>query len=189
MMINGMTFVGIDPAIANNGLVIVRPGGDADAHTFKSPHIARKNRDPHAWSSRIEIAASTLASQVPHDSLVAIEGPAHGARFGNPDERAGLRWSLIARLRVRGCRIVAIPPTKAKMWLTGSGVADKGEMLLAARDLTARHMPDLEISTEHEADAFALVSMLAAHFGAPFFPLPKRGDEALAGVAWEHLNK
>lgn len=187
-MRNGVTIAGIDPAIANNGLVVVRPDGSADVHTFKSPTIARGNRDPHAWSRRIEIAASTLAAQVPHGSLVAIEGPAHGAKFGNPDERAGLRWSLIARLRVRGCRVVAIPPTKAKMWLTDSGVADKAEMIAAAQDLTARYAPEVEIRTEHEADAFALVSMLAAYLDAPIFPPRKRGDEALAGVAWEHLN-
>lgn len=182
------TFVGIDPAIAHNGLVIVRPGGESLAITLKSPKLARVDRDPHTWSSRIEIAASTLASQVPIGSLVAIEGPAYGAKFGNPDERAGLRWSLIARLRVRECRVVVIPPTKAKMWLTDSGVAKKDEMIASAQTLARRYLPDLAIETEHEADAFALVSMLAAMQGSPIFPPRTRGDEALAGVAWEHLN-
>lgn len=177
--------VGIDPALANNGLVILRDGV-LESVTYKTPSIPRGNRDPHDWSQRIERAAARLALSVPIGSLVAIEGPAFGAKYGNPDERAGLRWSLIARLRVRDCRVVVIPPTAAKMWLTNSGNAAKGEMILAAQK-HAGAGPGL-INTEHEADAFALVSMLAAHMGEPIFTPLSRGAESLGKVPWETLK-
>ena len=176
--------VGIDPAISNSGLVILE-GGVWSSSTYKSPSLPRGEQSPTAWSARIERAAARLALSVPPGSVVAIEGPAHGAKHGNPDERAGLRWSLIARLRHRECSIVVIPPTSAKMWLSGSGTANKVVMIAAAK---ACAPVELLIATEHEADAFALVSMLAAHLGEPVFPLPRRGAEALGKVSWDSLE-
>lgn len=177
----GRALVGIDPSLTATGLVIL----DEGAQTIKTTALPKGERNVHDHSHRIEATAATIAELVPTGSMVAIEGPSLGSTRGNPDERAGLRWSIIGRLRHRGCLVVQVPPKSAKMWLTDSGNAGKEEMIAAAIELAPA---DLQIETEHEADAFAMVSMLAAHVGAGIIPTPPRAGKALAGVAWAPIE-
>lgn len=180
---DGRPIVGIDPSLTATGVVVLRPS--LDACTVKSEALPKGERNVHDHSARIERTAAKISELVPLGAAVAIEEPARMAKHGNPDERAGLRWSLIARLRHRGCLVVQVPPKSAKMWLTDNGNADKAAMTAAAKNLA----PDgLRIKTEHEGDAFAFATMLAAHLGAPVIPAPPRAAKALAGVAWAPIE-
>lgn len=176
--------VGIDPSLTATGVVQV---GDVHAvETIKSAALPKGERNVHDHSARIERTASAIANAVPMGALVAIEGPALRAKRGNPDERAGLRWSIIARLRARGCLVVQVPPKSAKIWLAGNGNADKEAMTAAAK---AAAPESLRIKTEHEADAFAMLAMLAEWVGRPVMALPPRHDQAIKGVAWAPIER
>lgn len=172
---------GIDPALTNTGIV-TNVGGVRESVTVRSKPIPKGDRNPHGHSARIESLANQVALAVPLGALVAIEGPAFGAKFGNPDERAGLRWSIIARLRVRGCRVVIIPPKSGKAWLAENGNAKKDAMIAAAE----QHVPELTHG-EHEADAYAMLSMLEYEFDRTHFEPGVKGLDAHGKVSWEHL--
>ncbi|WP_300733736.1 hypothetical protein [Pseudomonas sp.] len=173
--------VGIDPALTNTGIVI-NTGRERIAVTVKSAAIPRGDRNPHGHSSRIERTAAQIVEKVPLGALVAIEGPSYMSKYGSPDERAGLRWSIIARLRVMGCRIVVITPKGGKAWLAENGNA--GKDLMQAR--AAIVAPGLAAG-EHEADAFALLSMLEYWAGVSDYEPGPKGVEAHGKVQWDHL--
>lgn len=174
--------VGIDPALTNTGIVVRSTDGERDALTVKSKAIARGDHNPHTHSARIESLAHEIASSVPVGALVAIEGPSLGSKYGNPDERAGLRWSIIARLRVQACRIVIIPPASAKAWIAENGNAGKDLMIARAQAMA----PGLT-KGEHEADAFALLSMLESWAGVSDYLPGEKGEKAYGKVSWDHL--
>lgn len=176
--------VAIDPALSNTGIAL-RIGDERSAQTIKSAAIARGNDDPHAHSSRIERTAAAIAYEIPNGALVAIEGPAFNAKYGNPDERAGLRWSIIARLRVRGCRVVIMPPAVGKTWLTDQGNATKDMMLSAVSTL----LPGIA-RNEHEADALAMLLALEYNQGrsTPITADTAKRKKAYEKVSWAHLK-
>ncbi|UOQ58127.1 hypothetical protein MUN78_04575 [Leucobacter allii] len=142
--------------------------------------------------ARIGLARRGIISHVPLDrSLVVVEAPSHGSRFGKPHERAGLWWQVISELHGRGHVIAqAFPRTRAKYAAGHFPVADprkgpsKSEIVAATR----ADFPHLDITNSDIADALAVARMGARHLGSPIDPSTPQRVQAVAAVRWPETS-
>lgn len=146
-----MTVVaGIDPSYSCTAVVVLRDGSFADSLRLKLPE-----EEPPARLVFVRDKVRSFLSGF-QPELVAIEGYAHGAKFGR--EQAGelggiLRVTLWEELWPY---VVVAPPT-LKKWVTGKGVAEKSLIL---REVYKKWGFDAE--DDNLADAFALAKLAGA---------------------------
>lgn len=101
--------------------------------------------------------------------LAVFEGPAMGAKYGRPDERAAIRWMIANQLRLaRGARLAYVPPATVKKFWTGDGSAKKDKMV----GYTEARYPRLAIPDHNANDGFALAMMGAVKLGITRVPGP-----------------
>lgn len=143
--------------------------------------------------ARLQVAVAGIVSHVPvARSLVVVEAPSHGSRFGMSHERAGLWWRTIAYLHTQGHVIAqAAPRTRAKyaaghlpVKSTQKG-PDKKEIVAA---LTAEHPHLAALRNDNIADGFALACMGARHLGSPIDTFTPQRVQAVAAVRWPHIT-
>lgn len=110
--------------------------------------------------------------------LWVFEGPAMGAKFGKPDERAGIRWSLVNAARTQlDARIAYCPPATLKAYWTNDGRAEKNKMV----GYTESRYPEMKVPDHNANDGFVLAHMGATHLG--LIPLPSSPMVILASLA------
>lgn len=106
-----------------------------------------------------------VARATPSTVLAAVEGPAYAAQYGQPDERAYIRWGVVRALRRHGIPVALLSPSTVKGWMTGNGNADKDRMIRAVA--AAWPGRGLQRVSSHEADAVALAGAGANRIGWP----------------------
>lgn len=112
--------------------------------------------------------------------LVVVEAPAYSSGYGNPHERSGLWWLVVAGFRQRGIPVAEVAPTTLKKYLTGNGRADKDEVLAEV----CKRFPGWDIRNNNEADALGLAAMGYDWLGEPLLSLPALNRRSLAVVKW-----
>jgi hypothetical protein len=132
--------VGVDPSLSNTGVAIIHDAWVRPAFRgIKVSHIPGAT-GPEYEAERIELMASrvwrwisqeadpenpewTLQTDSRYDVWFVLEGPITGgyAKSGKQDERAGLRWRLIAHFRRHG-RVMLVNPKHVKKYWAGHGL-------------------------------------------------------------------
>jgi crossover junction endodeoxyribonuclease RuvC len=156
--------MGVDPSLTNTGIVYLRDGqacvGEIVPKT--TPHT------PDESAARLEYLYRGMRSsiqQVGNVTDVAFEGYSFGSM--NKREAMGEAGGVLRLAALHeGCRILVIPPTAVKKFVTGKGVAQKDVMRLAIFKRWG-----FEHSSEHVLDAYAVAkvatSMLLMVRGEP----------------------
>lgn len=105
----------------------------------------------------------TIGKLAPKVALVVVEGvpPANPKAPGRHSERCGLYWALVGELAVRRIPVAVCAPTTLKSFATGSGRADKRDMIDAARSL----WPHARVADDNQADALLLATAGAYRLG------------------------
>lgn len=181
-----MRILGLDPSITSTGLAILdgatpvyRYHWGIDGHLTDG--TLRRNRNLRMVVRHIGDVLAGLEFDV-----AAIEGRAHGARYGNPGEREALRQSLISlldggRRDIRKVPMAFVNPKTRARWATGDGNADKKAILAEVRSW----WPGMHITSDDEADAFVLGMMFAMKLGEPMpFEVTQRHRGGLEKVEW-----
>lgn len=158
-----MRILGVDPSITSTGLAIIdgtkpvwRYHWGVEGHNTDGTVV----RNNHIYAV-IKHMRDVLGGQ--QFDVAAIEGRAHGARYGNPGEREALRQGIVAILRMRKTPMAFINPKTRALWATGDGNADKKAILAAVKSW----WPGRHITDHNEADAFVLALMFAMKLGEP----------------------
>lgn len=149
-----MAVIGLDLSLTSTGLALVEDGKVIEVANIKSK--GKKGASYDDWLVRIEKVYADTAFVMwqwiePRviDAAV-IEAPSFGSKFGNPHERAGLWWKVYADLYGWGIPIKTLAPTSRAKYITGSGRADKTQVLASARERWG------EIENHDIADAVGL---------------------------------
>lgn len=176
------TVIGIDPSLVSTGLAVLtdgRPtalhsigygGHDGDSYATRSRRVRAVCRSVIEWALR----------EVRPD-LAVIEGPAYGQFLPSTFDRSGLWHGLYGALDAKKIPIGVVPPQTRAKWATGSGRAEKGEVLLNVREW----FPGVRVLNHDIADAAVLALMGAFHLGEAMpFTVKPRHYAGLEAAAW-----
>lgn len=161
-----MRVIGLDLSLTSTGIAVIENGVIVDTHNVKSS--GKKGDGYPEFMERIYNLNSSLSFLLSNlglydADLVVIEAPSHGSKFGNPHERAGLWWKTYERCWASSIPVATVAPTTRAKYITGSGKADKKEVLDAARaTYGASNIPNHDI-----ADAVGLAAMASRAMGFP----------------------
>jgi Holliday junction resolvasome RuvABC endonuclease subunit len=111
--------------------------------------------------------------------LIAVEGPAFGAKGSAYHQLAGMWWLITHALWRRNDRVAIVPPSNVKRYATGKGNANKDDIM---REVSRRF--DWFQGGNDSADALILASLAADHLGVPMVVMPQTHRTALSGVEW-----
>jgi hypothetical protein len=139
---------------------------------------------------RLQNALTQVVRALAGVALVVIEGYSFGSVQAGKDKPRGSRghaqgelggviklgiWQMKPRPE-----IVIVAPNSMKLFATGYGLAEKGQVLLAAKMLLGYGR-----SSYDEADALWLAQMAVQYYGLPgALDLPDKKLSALASVRW-----
>lgn len=143
-----MNILAIDPSLTSTGYAY-QTGGDA----IQVGTIRAKNMNGVERLQFIKEEVNTLISLVKPE-VVSYEGYAM-SRFANRAFDLGELGGVL-KLLVFGYRIpiLLVPPTCLKLYATGKGNADKGQVMVAMAKVRRRLF-----SCDDEADAYALLQL------------------------------
>ena len=148
-----MMVLGIDPSLTSLGYAYMA-GGQAVVGSITPKKIR--------GLPRLAYIRDTLEAIVEdaQPTLVAYEGYAMGrfAGGGRLADLGELGGVLKLALHERNIAILLVPPSSLKLFATGKGNSDKGQVMVAM----ARHRGRL-FSSDDEADAYALLQMGIAY--------------------------
>lgn len=196
-----MIVAGIDPSLTNCGIAILQHGtprmGTSVGHAGKDGASYDNRSDRIVSQARAILAAieTTLAAGRPdqrvkfyldqHLDLAVIEGPAYGQNLPSNHDRAGLWWGLYSALRAKKIPTAVVNPATRAKWATGSGRAEKRDVLAAVR----AWWPDHTIRNHDIADALVLAAIGAHHLGDPMpFPVKDRHTLSLEAINWPSIS-
>lgn len=150
--------LGLDPSYSGFGAVALAPSGAYAAWLYQAPGGGvRRLVEIERWITRL---VEVLDSR--HEIVqIAMEGYAHGARYGR--EQAGelgatVKLALVKTLgvdRQTAYPTIVAPPT-LKKYVTGKGTGDKNTILLKVFQSWG-----VEFSDDNLADAYALARLAA----------------------------
>lgn len=122
----------------------------------------------------------------PAPLLVVVEGYSMGSPGRLSLIRLGELGGMVrCQLFELGIPYVEVAPTALKRWATGSGRAEKPEMVRAAKAITGGEWAHERFPNHDEADAVLLRAMGQAAYGLR--PITRDHEPAvLAGVNWPH---
>jgi Holliday junction resolvasome RuvABC endonuclease subunit len=185
--------VGVDLSLTATGLAwpdgTTMTHGRAGLSTIGSV-IAREDALIElARELRERILGRTHTDGSARPSLVVIEGLIkRGGAAGISTEKAYVWWALVGMLSRSGVPVLEASVSTGKQYLTGTGDANKREMVAAVK----QHFPEWEIrkvgkrgqvlgtDDENKADAVAFMALGCDLLGHPLVELPERNRQALA---------
>jgi Holliday junction resolvasome RuvABC endonuclease subunit len=184
--------VGVDPSLSNTGVAIIHEELERPAFRgIKVSHIPGAT-GPEYEAERIELMASRVWQWISQnlgapgggvslrdtrlDVWFVLEGPITGGytKSGKQDERAGLRWRLIAHFRRHG-RVMLVNPKHVKKYWAGNANAEKPQLLA----LTNRRYPNLAMVDDNANDALILAQLAAEHRGHGLPPAAPQVDRSI----------
>lgn len=160
-----MNIVGLDLSLTGTGICC-----EVGTSTIK---YKWKTGDPE--EPRLAFILSEVLDACHDADLVGIEGLAFASNTGKSNERAGLHFLVRMGLWQINIPFVLVPPTTVKMWATGSGRADKDEVLLSV----VRNFPKIEVQNNNEADAVSIYTLVKEAVGESLVSLPATHRRAL----------
>jgi crossover junction endodeoxyribonuclease RuvC len=174
-----MRIVGLDLSLTSSGLAEWHDGTwEHSTHGTKGKAGAtlaqRSARLDHTAGT---IVAYTLGGGMVPD-VVLVEAHSFAAQGGQQHDRSGLWWLVVRDLVRAGLQVIEVAPTSLKKFATGKGNASKDQMLLTV----SRRHPDLDFTTNDEADAIALVDLALVKFG--YESGYDYQHDAIAKIAW-----
>lgn len=160
-----MTVVGLDLSLTGAGLAII-DGERREVATYG--HRLEAKASLLARGDRISLVAKSIIGDIDNElerpELVAIEDMPYGASGAGTVDRSALWWTVVIALQDRGIPVVQVNVSTLKIYATGHGTGvGKDEVMLAV----ARRYPDVPITNNNEADAFALAAIAARAVGQP----------------------
>lgn len=121
-----------------------------------------------------------LATEIGHPDIVCIETPALSRSRGGAFERGWLWFAVTGALMDLEVPIVGVDNTQLKLYATGKGGTNKGEVLVAV----TKRWPQFETKgDDNMADATVLAAIGADLLGEPLCPMPATHRAALAKLA------
>jgi Holliday junction resolvasome RuvABC endonuclease subunit len=168
--------MGLDPSLAGTGVAT-----RVSCWTHKTK--GQKGDSYEERGRRIRMVGDWIAAQV-HEvgpDLVCLEGPSYASASTTAFDRAKLWWDVYQDLADSAVPTAVIAPNSRAKYATGSGRANKQQVILAAGK---RLSPMLPITNDNEADACWLMAMGYDWLGAPLVDVPKVNGDALKGVDW-----
>lgn len=173
--------IGVDPSLTGCGVAHITD--DQRVYTWvKGTPPLPDTACPADVSARITVIVKWLFD--PDINLVnqgtrlaVIEGPALGAEFGMPHERAGLFWRIVHGFCHRGIPVGVLNPTTVKGYIAGKGNADKERVKSAVA--AAWPKQGLRRVSDNQADAVALATA-----GVDWIGWPGPWLEGRRGAAW-----
>ncbi|MEV7264674.1 crossover junction endodeoxyribonuclease RuvC [Micromonospora aurantiaca] len=156
------TVLGIDASLTATGLAAWRDGRISTTTIRTGPEMGDNRVRRHYIAAHITpmVTRNTLAIK---EAAVLYKGPKR--QGGNALELAALAGVIEEALYVRGVRIVVVQPTQVKQFATGSGTADKDDMVAAAREQLG-----VQVANDNEADGLWLAAMGLHRYGQPLDP-------------------
>lgn len=167
-----MNVVGLDLSLTATGVADY-----SGTHTIKTGALRGMRR-----LADIRDLIVGLVAHNPTD-LVVIEGYA----FGRPAQAHHLgELGGVVRLALHegGVPCVEIPPAKLKLYATGVGNANKGQMIEAASKRSGLDFG----GDDNRCDAFWLRALALDAYGEPLCDMPAKNRTALTSVEWPALT-
>lgn len=136
------------------------------------------------------MASDGLDSVTTWPDLVTLEEiPPTGTRLDR--ERCYLWWAFLIALTRRDVLVLPIPPTSAKLYVTGRGDANKREVIAAVQERfpgweihkTSKTGKPLAKVDDNKADAVTLMAMGRELLGAPLVEMPESSRRALTKLS------
>lgn len=176
---------GLDLSLTSAGVARITRG-DALGHEVQVRSV--KSKPPAkvtlaTRSARLRRLAAEIVNHCRGSDLIVVESPTYsGKSTGSAWDRAGLWWLVVGRLTGAGLQVVEVELHALKTYATGVGNADKDRVVI---DVTRRY-PDVDVTSNDEADALTLAAMGARFSGFPIEPgaLPKTHLRAMDKVSW-----
>jgi Holliday junction resolvasome RuvABC endonuclease subunit len=154
-----MNFGALDLSLTSLGMARI------DAQGIDATQL-RTTKRGHA---RLSYLIEHVAKYVAHLDLVALEGPSFNSKNAYTHETDGLWWLIAHELHNMAVPYLQIPPATLKKFATGSGIAPKPDVLIAA----VKRFPGVEFTSEDAADALWLLAMVCERYGCPLAEMPK----------------
>ena len=176
------TVLGVDPSLRNTGLAVLRDGVPVALHSIGygghdgDSYATRSRRVRAVCRSVIEWA---LRDGLP--DLAVIEGPAYGQFLPSTFDRSGLWHGLYGALDAKKIPVGVVPPQTRAKWATGSGRAQKGEVLSNVREW----FPGVKVLNHDIADSTVLALLGAFRLGEAMpFAVKARHYSGMEAAAW-----
>lgn len=196
-----MRVIGLDISLSSTGFADVtnlgcppdvgaRYGLSTRAIATKPVNDAPTLRQRYERARDVEDQITSLVfdgGQIP--TLVAVEQPAYGAKFGDPHDRSGLWWGINDRLMHNGLIVIEVNPVHVKQYATGSGAtngANKVTKGMVVKAVNGRYdVGPIALTTKDNdrADAIVLAAIAARLLGHPIDPhIPAPNLRALTKI-------
>lgn len=178
------TVVGLDLSLRATGIAVIDHPDQASTPNMPRLHTVGENGRRNAATldraKRLSRTAKKVLAHVPEQpALAVIEGPAFASHHGAAHERSGLYWTVIMALGARRIPVAVCPPATLKRYATGTGAADKTQVLDAMR----HHWTTAHITNDNESDALALATAGAMRLQW-WPPETDHHETALAAIEW-----
>lgn len=173
--------VGVDPSLTSAGVAILRDGqlvhvshhghgGTSDASDVLRSRRRRKQEH--------DVTSAATSSGKP--DLLMMERPLR-VSIGYAYDRYTLAENILSFFDWKGVPVIYLHPTSAKLWLTGSGRADKKLIVSTVEGL----FPGQRFACDDEADATGFALCGAFHLGDPMPPtFQVRPRHTLDKITW-----
>jgi hypothetical protein len=166
-----VSVVGIDLSLTATGI--------AGKGWSETVGLSANGSDVMSRLLRLENIAELVSGLCSEACLAVIEAPSYGSRFGQPHERAGLFWIVVALVKRRGVRVIEVPPTTLKLYATANGTSNKKAVVQAIR---GRYKRFGDPANDNECDALGLCAIGYHLLGMPLVPVPDYNAKALAKI-------
>lgn len=171
-----MIVAGVDASLRSTGIAIVDLGvGVIETRNIKGPKVSDTAPFQEHVDRMVDMHKRVMLVIEDVDA-VAIENLSFGSQGDARTELAGLWWLLRTSLETCGVRVVEVAPQTRAKYATGSGRADKHDVLSAVR----AEFPDADVPNHDVADAVALAASLARSMGEPI-DVEREWREPVAG--------
>lgn len=169
--------VGLDPSLKSTGV--------SDGHHHQVIQTSGLRGEDRLWHIKTVLDRLTRGAD-----LVVMEGMAYGrmSQAGH-SELAGLHWLIRLKLHKSKIPFAVVPPTTLKKYTTGSGTADKPDMVAALDERFCASLADVKVTHgRHDmADALGLAAMGLDYLGHPMVALTEPHRASLHSVQWPEL--
>ncbi|MFE6225438.1 hypothetical protein [Streptomyces sp. NPDC057854] len=161
--------VGLDLSLTSTGI----------AGEGWTDHIRTKTKGDF----RLHYLAGQIGDFIKQADLVVMEGPSYGhAALGGHEDMAGLRCMVRVFCHRRRIPYAVIAPSSLKLYATGYGKANKGEVRSAVADRYGIHTEGA--ARYDEADAYIAMAAGMDWLGYSLATVPEKNASALKGVTW-----
>lgn len=177
--------VGLDLSLTSTGVATLHING-VNWSNYIGMHSIKSKPFGDKWESRNVRLNDIVHKVLMHthtSSLIVVEGPSYGSKYGSAFDRAGLWWQVYSQLSLKGHPIAVVQPTQRMKWATGKGKASKEEVKQGVVDLWSTAGKELAPSNDDEADALCFATMGAQWLGLDV-PYENHQGEVLDKVYW-----